>query len=92
VNELKKQGSGDKERVADLYKKKIQDLFKEYYPRSDAKDRLIIPRSFAVSENAYFIAKIFTALEIPVYIDDVLEDDVAIAQPYFNIDTCAPNI
>ncbi|OOZ36732.1 acyl-CoA dehydratase activase-related protein [Solemya velesiana gill symbiont] len=52
----------------------------------------MIPRSFAVSEWAYFLARIFERLEIPVHVDNVRDSDLIEAQPDFNIDSCAPHI
>src|SRR3989338_1403759 len=64
----------------------------EQQPKSTADNRLIIPRSFAVSEMAYFFSQIFLALDIPVEVDNVTASDVIAAQPNFNIDVCAPLI
>jgi len=61
-------------------------------PKSDSENCVIIPRSFAVSENAYWLAQIFVKLGIPVKVDSVKEEDILEAQPYFNIDVCAPLI
>ena len=61
-------------------------------PRSDDPDRLVIPRSFAVSEWAYFLSCIFSRLGIPVHVDNVLANDIVDAQPDFSVDSCAPLI
>ncbi len=61
-------------------------------PKSQDENRLVIPRSFSISENAYLFARIFTQLGIPVHVDNVREKDILEGQPFFSIDTCAPNI
>ncbi len=61
-------------------------------PKSRDKNRLIIPRSFAISEQAFFLSQIFADLEIPVYVDNVTEQDILNAQSLFEIDVCAPLI
>ena len=63
-----------------------------HLPRTEDTNRLVIPRSFAVSEWAYFLSRIFTQLGIPVHVDNVGERDIIAAQPDFNIDSCAPLI
>lgn len=95
VNEMysvKSQGDQSKRVVvADSYRE-IWEYVAKKLPRSDRDDRLVIPRSFAVSEQAYFFGRIFERLGFPVHCDDVQEDDILNAQPLFAIDTCAPNI
>jgi activator of 2-hydroxyglutaryl-CoA dehydratase/predicted nucleotide-binding protein (sugar kinase/HSP70/actin superfamily) len=61
-------------------------------PKSGDKNRLVIPRSFAVSEKAFFFGKMLEQLGIPVHTDNVQERDILEGQPLFSIDTCAPNI
>ncbi len=61
-------------------------------PQSDMEDRIVIPRSFAISEYAYFFGRIFERLGFQVHCDNVQEYDIFNAQPLFAIDTCAPNI
>ncbi len=61
-------------------------------PTSDDENRLVIPRSFAVSEWAGFFASLFQELGLPVHVDHVKEADVIDAQPDFNIDSCAPQV
>lgn len=90
VNEEKKEETKDK--VEDFYKTKIQEVQATKFPKSEDENRIIIPRSFAVSEYAYFFSQIFEYFKIPVKIDDVKKEDIMLAQPYFNIDTCAPNV
>ena len=75
----------------DCYKE-IWDYIDSHHPRTEDPRRLIIPRSFAVSEWAYFLSRIFEGLEIPVHVDNVIAQDLIDAQPDFNIDSCAPQI
>lgn len=64
----------------------------ERLPVSTAPNRLVIPRSFAVSEWAMFFSALFTKCDIPVHVDVPVEADILRAQPYFRIDSCAPHI
>lgn len=61
-------------------------------PKNSDADRLVIPRSFAISDTAFFWAKIFSYFNIPVHVDNVISQDILDAQPRFHIDTCAPLI
>jgi len=72
--------------------KEIWEYIDNALPRSTDENRLVIPRSFAVSEWAYFFSRIFLQLGLPVSVDNVQESDITSAQPYFQIDTCAPQI
>lgn len=90
VNELSTGKEAEKNTV-DAYQK-IWQYINSKLPRSEAENRLIIPRSFAISEQAFFLAKIFEHLGIPVYVDNVIEQDILEAQPLFEIDVCAPLI
>jgi len=92
VNELqKRKKSGEQIEVPDAYKE-IWEFINNKLPKSEDKKRLVIPRSFAVSEKAFFFGKIFEQFNIPVYIDNVQERDIMEGQPLFTMDTCAPNI
>lgn len=100
INELfakskdRKEGRGSTEAqapVRDTYKE-IWDFIDHHHPRSDDPQRLIIPRSFVVSEWAYFLSAIFTALGLPVHVDNVCSQDLNDAQPRFDIDSCAPHM
>ena len=94
VNELLAKKKDDKAAAAptrDTYKE-IWDFIDGHHPRSEDPDRLVIPRSFAVSEWAFLFARLFERLGIPVHVDNVRETDLADAQPLFNIDTCAPHM
>jgi activator of 2-hydroxyglutaryl-CoA dehydratase/predicted nucleotide-binding protein (sugar kinase/HSP70/actin superfamily) len=75
----------------DTYKE-IWDFIDSRHPHSDDPDRLVVPRSFAVSEWAYLLARLFERLGMPVHVDNVRESDLTDAQPLFNIDTCAPHM
>jgi len=75
----------------DAYKE-IWRLIDDALPKKPAANRLVIPRSFAISEQAFFLAKIFEKLGLPVYVDNVRENDILEAQTLFNIDVCAPLI
>ena len=75
----------------DAYKD-IWQFIDAHLPKSAAKNRLVIPRSFAISEQAFFLAKIFEKLGLPVDVDNVREEDILQAQGLFNIEVCAPLI
>ena len=94
INELLAR-KGDKKKktkpATDTYKE-IWQFIDERLPRTEDENRLVIPRSFAVSEWAYFFSRVFHYLDVPVHVDNVLETDLIEAQPFFNIDTCAPQI
>jgi activator of 2-hydroxyglutaryl-CoA dehydratase/predicted nucleotide-binding protein (sugar kinase/HSP70/actin superfamily) len=94
INELvakkrNKRSSG--ETVRDTYKE-IWDFIDTHQPHSEATNRLVIPRSFCVSEWSYFFARLFERLGLPVHVDNVQESDLTEAQPLFNVDSCAPHM
>lgn len=99
INELfarakhRKEGSSDNSRPPprDTYKE-IWDFIDQRLPRSESPDRLVIARSFVVSEWAAFLAEFFAALGLPVHVDNVRDSDLIAAQPRFNIDSCAPHM
>ncbi len=95
INELlgQKSKNGKKKirQSRDAYKE-IWDYIDQHHPKSDNPRRLIIPRSFAVSEWAHFLSRIFERLEIPVHVDNVHAGDLLDAQADFNIDSCGPQI
>ncbi len=94
INELLGQKGKDKKKFKpsrDAYKE-IWEFIDSHHPRTDDPRRLVIPRSFAVSEWAFFLSRIFEGLEIPVHIDNVRSSDLTDAQPDFNIDSCAPHM
>ena len=94
INELLGQKGKDKKKFKpsrDAYKE-IWDFIDSHHPRSEDPRRLVIPRSFSVSEWAFFLSRIFERLEIPVHVDNVRSSDLTDAQPDFNIDSCAPHM
>ncbi len=92
VNELEaRKAQGEKIVTPDAYKE-IWKYIDEKLPKSEDENRLVIPRSFIISEKAFFFSKIFGQFNIPVHVDNVIEQDIMEGQPYFTIDTCAPNI
>jgi activator of 2-hydroxyglutaryl-CoA dehydratase/predicted nucleotide-binding protein (sugar kinase/HSP70/actin superfamily) len=92
VNELEaRMKRGEKNEIPQAYKA-IWKFIDEKLPKSEDKKRLAIPRSFAISEKAFFFGKVFEQFNIPVHIDNVQERDIMEGQPLFPIDTCAPNI
>ena len=70
----------------------IWNFIDSHHPHSDDPDRLVIPRSFVVSEWAYFLSRVFESLGIPVHVDNVRATDLSDAQPHINIDCCAPQM
>jgi len=93
INELlaKKRDGTREEPVRDTYKA-IWDFIAERQPKSEDPRRLVIARSFSVSEWAYCFARLFERLGLPVHVDDVREQDLLDAQPLFGVDTCAPHL
>lgn len=94
INELLGRLSKHQEKIElprDTYKE-IWDFIDVHHPRSDDSRRLVIPRSFVVSECAFFLSRIFERLGIPVHVDTVRETDLTDALADFNIDTCAPQM
>ncbi len=92
INEVfARRGTTPPPAARDAYKE-IWDFIAARHRRSDAPDRLVIPRSFCVSEWAFLFARLFERLGIPVHVDDVLEADLLRAQSAFHIDTCAPQM
>lgn len=92
INELiSHKGQKKATQPRDTYKE-IWDFIDSHHPRSDDPKRLVIPRSFIVSEWAYFLSRIFAPLGIPVHVDNVRDSDLGDAQPLFNIDCCAPQM
>ena len=75
----------------DCYKQ-LWDMVDERMPRTSHADRLVIARSFVVSEWAGFLATLFGELGMPVHVDTVGEADLIAAQPLFGIDSCAPHM
>jgi len=93
INELlaKKKDQSPPAAVRDSYKE-LWDFVDARHPASEDPERLVIPRSFVVSEWAGLFAGLFGRLGLPVHVDKVRDTDLALAQPLFNIDTCAPHM
>ncbi len=92
INELEaSRGKKEKIDIPDAYRD-IWKFFDDKLPRTDAENRLTMPRSFAVSEQSYFLARILQRLDVPIHVDNVKEQDILEGQPLFPIDSCAPNI
>ncbi len=91
INEFQASKGSRAKGVKDTYKQ-IWEFINDRLPHSDDPNRLIIPRSFAVSEWAMFFSTLFTPLGIPVEVDTIQDTDIITAQPHFHIDTCAPHI
>ena len=92
VNELR----GKRPRKAnagnqDAYRR-IWQIADEKMPRSEDPDRLVIPRSFCVSDWAFFLGRLFAPLGIPVHVDNVISADIGSAQSCMQIDICAPQM
>ncbi len=77
--------------VPDAYRE-IWQWIEGNFPRSEHPDRLVIPRCFALAQQAYPFARCFEELGIPVQADTVREADIRTGQGCFEMDTCAPNI
>lgn len=94
INELlvkKKNKEAATDPVCDTYKE-LWDFLDGHMPRSEDPQRLVIPRSFAVTEWAFLLARLAERLGLPVHVDTVRDADLLAAQPLFNVDTCAPHI
>lgn len=92
VNEMRMAPSrSDKRRSYDTYGR-IMGFADRELPRSQARNRLVIPKGLAVSEWALFFSRLFTPFDIPVHVDRVREQDIVDARPHFRVDTCAPHI
>ncbi|RJX31355.1 MAG: hypothetical protein C4516_07445 [Oxalobacter sp.] len=70
----------------------IWSFIDSHHPRTENARRLVIPRGFIVSEWAYFLSRIFERFDIPVHVDNVCDTDLVDAQPYFDVDSCAPHM
>ncbi len=91
VNEMQAGREKPDQWHVDTYKH-IWQAMDDAFPRSRQPNRLIIPRSFCVSEWAFFFSHLFVPLGIPVHVDNVDSEDIRLAQTYVHIDTCAPHI
>ena len=92
INELiSRKGQNKPVPPRDIYRE-IWEFIDSHHPRCEDPERIVIPRSFAVSDWAYLLARIVARLGLPVHVDNVRESDLAEAQPRFNVDCCAPQI
>lgn len=91
INEVRTEKGAQGGRAPDLYRE-VWQWIGAALPTSTEPQRLVIPRSFAVSEWASFFVGLFAPLGIPVHVDSVQEADILAAQPHFHIDTCAPHL
>lgn len=92
INEFSgKNKTAKKNEVPQSYKT-IWNFIQNSMSQSTAANRVVLPRSFAISENAYYFSKILEYFEIPVSVDAVQERDVLEGQPFFSLDVCAPLI
>jgi len=91
VNEREALRASGDHRVPDAYREIWQWISKRH-PQTESADRLIIPRCFSLSQQAYLFAKCFDYAGIPVHTDTVQAHDIRAGQKYFNLDTCAPNM
>jgi hypothetical protein len=92
VNDLLSRKGADRTPLPDDSYGEIWEFLASRNPRSEDPMRLVIPRSFCVTEWAYLFARVFERLGVPVHVDDVREGDVLAGQALFNVDTCAPHI
>jgi activator of 2-hydroxyglutaryl-CoA dehydratase len=77
--------------VPDAYRE-IWQWLEDRHPKSRDDNRLVIPRCFSLSGESYRFAVCFEKMGIPVHADAVQVDDIHTGRPFFNLDTCAPNI
>ena len=77
--------------VPDAYRE-IWQWITRLHPQTQSTDRLIIPRCFALSQQAYLLAKCLELSGIPVHTDTVCAEDIRAGQKCFDLDTCAPNM
>jgi activator of 2-hydroxyglutaryl-CoA dehydratase/predicted nucleotide-binding protein (sugar kinase/HSP70/actin superfamily) len=92
INEIKTDVSKYSQNTSSDAYHDIWNFINSQLPESENKNRIVIPRSFAISEVAYLFSRILTHLKLPVHVDNVQEMDILTGQPFFSIDTCAPNI
>ena len=89
----------DREALRHSFVNNVPDAYREIWqwitrlhPQTQDAGRLVIPRSFALSQQAYLLAKCFEQSGIPVHTDTVCAEDIRMGQKYFGLDTCAPNM
>ncbi len=91
VNERPECQAGGWSQVPDAYRE-IWQWLESRHPQSKHPKRLVIPRCFSLTREAYQFAIVFERLGLPVHVDAVQEGDMSIGRPFFVLDTCAPNI
>ncbi len=91
VNDREAVGSSRDNNVPDAYRD-IWQWVTALHPQSPSADRLVIPRCFSLSQQAYIISKCMELSGIPVHTDTVSAEDIRTGQGYFDLDTCAPNM
>ena len=89
----------DREALRPSYSNNVPDAYREIWqwiasqhPQTQSVDRLIIPRCFSLSQQAYLLAKCLELSGIPVHTDTVCAEDIRAGQGWFDLDTCAPNM
>ncbi len=89
----------DREALRPSYNNNVPDAYREIWqwiarqhPQTQSADRLVIPRCFSLSQQAYLLAKCLEQSGIPVHTDTVCAEDIRAGQGCFDLDTCAPNM
>ncbi len=89
----------DREALRESGNNNVPDAYREIWqwiasrhPQTQKTDRLIIPRCFSLSQQAYLFAKCLELSGIPVHTDTVCAEDIRAGQACFDLDTCAPNM
>ncbi|PKN77004.1 MAG: hypothetical protein CVU52_02405, partial [Deltaproteobacteria bacterium HGW-Deltaproteobacteria-10] len=88
VNDREATRSSSDNNVPDAYRD-IWQWITVRHPQSQSADRLVIPRCFALSQQAYIIAKCMELSGIPVHTDTVRAEDIRAGKGCFDLDTCA---
>ncbi|MBA4397958.1 MAG: hypothetical protein C0394_11340, partial [Syntrophus sp. (in: bacteria)] len=91
VNDREATRSSSDNNVPDAYRD-IWQWITVRHPQSQSADRLVIPRCFSLSQQAYIIAKCMELSGIPVHTDTVRAEDIRAGKGCFDLDTCAPNM
>ena len=91
VNDRPRHVKESRREMPDAYRE-IWQWLENRHPRSRNSNRLVIPRCFSLSREAYRFAVCFEKMGLPVHVDAVQVGDVRTGQAFFNLDTCAPNM
>ena len=91
VNDREATRQSSANNVPDAYRE-IWQWITSLHPQTQDADRLVIPRCYALSQQAYLLAVCFEQSGIPVHIDTVCAEDIRLGQKFFGLDTCAPNM